>query len=478
LAQKQINNDIFISGNFNVLHPGHLRLLSFAKNTGLNVIVGIFSDRIAGKFGHVQEKFRLETVQSNIYVDHAFILDQSASSYIEQFKPNTVLKGKEHEKNYNEELDVLKKYGGKLIFSSGETIFSSYDLLNKELSNKNIDTNIYRQYMNRHKINKDRLFSLIEKFSELKICVVGDLIVDEYVICDPLGMSQEEPTIVVTPIHKKKFLGGAGIVAAHASNLGANVNFVTISGEDKTKKYALKQLKKYRVLTDMIVDTNRPTTLKERYRANDKTLLRVSHLRQESIPLSLQNKIFEIINNKIKSFDVLIFSDFNYGCLPDNLIDRITSLCKKNKVKMIADCQSSSQIGDISKYKDMELVTPTEREARIGLKNYDDTIVVLANELSKRSRSKNIFLKLGSEGVLVNTTSKKYPHNTDLLPALSESVKDVSGAGDSMLTVSSLVLGLGGNVWEAALLGSIAASLQINRLGNTPLNNKEIKEAL
>ena len=109
----------------------------------------------------------------------------------------------------------------------------------------------------------------------LKICVIGDSIVDEYVQCDPLGMSQEDPTIVVTPIMVNKFLGGAGIVAAHAKGLGAaKVNFISVTGNDEDSNFIAKKLQHYGVDANLVIDDSRPTTLKKRYRVGNKTLLR------------------------------------------------------------------------------------------------------------------------------------------------------------------------------------------------------------
>ena len=119
------------------------------------------------------------------------------------------------------------------------------------------------------------LSEVVGKFSELKVCVVGDLIVDEYVTCEALGMSQEDPTLVVTPTDRRRFLGGAGIVAAHAAELGAKSTLITVVGKDEAGDYATGMLSKYGVEGAEVVDESRPTTLKQRFRAENKTLLRV-----------------------------------------------------------------------------------------------------------------------------------------------------------------------------------------------------------
>jgi bifunctional ADP-heptose synthase (sugar kinase/adenylyltransferase) len=111
---------------------------------------------------------------------------------------------------------------------------------------------------------------------------------------------------------------------------------------------------------------------------------------------------------------LIIFSDFSYGVLTNNLINSIVSLGKQYNTFMVADSQSSSQIGDISKFQDMTLVTPTEREIRLSLNDFDSGLVVLSDNLIKKSNPKYIFTTLGAEGVMIYN-SKRYYHLVGIL---------------------------------------------------------------
>ena len=111
---------VFVSGSFNVVHPGHLRLLRFAKECGDRLIVGVLSDRVAGAAAHVPEQLRLEGVQSNSWVGEAFLINEPVVDTVRRLRPSVVVKGKEHEGKRNSEEDALAEYGGQLIFSSGE----------------------------------------------------------------------------------------------------------------------------------------------------------------------------------------------------------------------------------------------------------------------------------------------------------------------------------------------------------------------
>ncbi len=471
------NSTVLVCGNFNVLHPGHLRLLRFAKEQGENLIVAVYSDKIAGASAYVPEQLRLEGIRSNNLVTDSFIIDETASQTIKRLRPDIVVKGKEHENLDNPEISELQQYGGKLVFSSGETIFSSLDMISKEFQSINRKTiHLPESYLSRHQINPARLANIVKDFSSLKICVIGDLIVDEYITCEPLGMSQEDPTIVVTPLNTIRFIGGAGIVAAHAAGLGANVNFISVVGDDECGEYAKHELLKLGVKTNIMIDGSRPTTLKQRYRSKGKSLLRVSKLHQGLISQDIQKRILDDLEKIITNLDLLIFSDFNYGCLPQDMVDKIISYAQTYNVFVAADSQSSSQIGDIGRYKGVNLITPTEREARISTKNKDSGIIVLAEELRQLTGAGNVFLKMGEEGFIIHAPNNIDAWVTDRIEALNSSPKDVSGAGDSLLTAVSMALVSGATVWEAGCLGAVAAALQVGRVGNTPLNVIELLE--
>lgn len=461
-----------VNGDFNILHPGHLRLLKFAKESADYLIVAVNSNHLANNPSLLDESIRLESVQATSFVDKAFILRDDLLNYIKESKPHIIVKGKEHKNSKNPEEKILKSYGGKLLFTSGEIGFSSLDLLNKDYEESQTNIQHATHYLKRHKINKNDLVNCINKFSNLNILVIGDSIVDEYITCDPIGMSQEDPTIVVTPLSNKKFIGGAAIVASHAKTLGADVTYFSVAGDDQNYSFTKKYLNELNITTKLFKDTSRPTTLKQRFRAHNKTLLRVNHLKQHYISEEISNKILKKIK-KLKNLDLIIFSDFSYGVLTNDIIQEISDFAEKNNISMVADSQSSSQVGDISKFKKMELVTPTEREIRLSLNDFESGLVILSEHLHKKSQPHYIFTTLGSEGIMIYNTNNG-ELLTDNIPALNSNAKDVSGAGDSLLTCASMAKRVGASIWQSAYLGSIAAAIQVSRIGNIPIKREEL----
>ncbi|MFA6189472.1 MAG: PfkB family carbohydrate kinase [Sulfuricurvum sp.] len=468
---------VFVHGKFEVLHPGHQRLLKFAKESGDILEVGVYADSLGKYF--VPEDLRLEAVQSSIFVDKAVLLDTTPEEYIKKTKPDIVVKGNEHETHFNPELEILKEYGGKLIFSSGDSRFSSIELLRAELQNIDLSS-IHKpiDFCDRHHFKYTELKTIVNRFDTLKTIVIGDTIIDEYIACEALGMSQEDPTIVVSPLFSEKYLGGAGIVAAHTKGLGSKVSFFTVLGCDEASEFAKEKLVEYGITFFCYPDDTRPTNLKQRFRAGNKTLLRVNHLKQHHISIEHQAAILKDLEEEIKDAQVLIFSDFSYGCLPQTLVNSIIDLGKKHDVIMCADSQSSSQTGDISRFNDMTLVTPTEREIRLAVDDFESGLIVLSDKLKVKSNPRNIFITLASEGVIINKYNSNDEFFTDRLPAMNNNPKDVAGAGDSMISTASLALAVGATIWEASYLASIAAACQVSRIGNLPLQKADILKEL
>ena len=461
---------VFVSGNFNIIHPGHLRLLNFAKSCGDRLVVGLFEDAEPGVL--VPFELRQESLKSMNSVSDvvSLKLDQLAD-FISALKPHAVVKGKEHETGHNPERDVVRGYGGHLIFSSGEAKFSSVDLIRSELALPGeFILRHDNDFLTRHGTSRERLKDIVQKFDGIQALVIGDLIIDEYIYCDPLGMSQEDPTIVVTPVESRTFTGGAGIVAGHVASLGAKSRYISITGDDETANISETSLAGFGVEATLIRDTSRPTILKQRFRASNKTLLRVSHLRAHDIGEEFIESVMEKFHQLLPHTNLVIFSDFNYGCLPQSLVDAITQICRERGVPFVADSQASSQVGDVSRYVGATIISATEREARLAVNDFKSGLQNVADRLLQKSQAKTLIVKLGAEGLLVISPSPDL--TTDSLKAMNSNPVDVAGAGDAFLSASSLALAAGASIWESAYLGSIAASIQVSRIGNIPLKKE------
>lgn len=439
-------------------------------------MVGLYQDGSPGAFLPLEE--RRAALEALTAVDDVIELEQSQLlDLIDALRPEVVVKGKEHERRDNPERAIVRAYGGHLIFSAGEAKFSSADLIRRELLDQpHLTLRHAHRFLEDHRIDVGRLLAIVDSFRGKRVLVLGDLIVDEYIYCDPLGMSQEDPTIVVTPIESRLFTGGAGIVAGHMAGLGAEVRYLTITGQDSVAERSSSELLSYGVKPTFIADPSRPTTLKQRFRAGTKTLLRVSHLRSHDAGDEYTTTLLTEVERTLPEIDVVVFSDFNYGALPQSLVDAVSSRCRDAGIPYVADSQASSQVGDVSRFVGARLISATEREARLAVNDFKSGLQEVINQLQDRAKAEVLFVKLAAEGMVAMVASPAA--RTDSLPALNSNPVDVAGAGDALLASSTLALTVGATAWEAAYLGSAAAAIQVSQVGNVPLTYRKLIESL
>lgn len=460
---------VFVSGNFNIVHPGHVRLLKFAAETGEFLVVGVNPDGNPGVT--VPLALRMEGVSSLGVVDHSCELHEPPASFIARLQPEVVVKGREYAQRHNPEQAIVDGYGGKLLFGSGEVRFTSSELLRREMATMSFST-LHKpsDFPDRHGFTVSALKDVLPRLAGMRVLVIGDLIVDTYITCDALGMSQEDPTIVVTPLEQKTFVGGAGIVAAHVRGLGAEARYITVAGPDEPASFARTELARYGVEAELLFDDTRPTTHKQRYRASGKTLLRVNQLRQHAIEPALADRLLRMIDQRLPETDLLLFSDFNYGCLPQSVVEAVAERAAARGIIMAADSQASSQFADIARFRNMTLITPTEREARLALRDFESGLAVLSERLRVQARAHNVMITLGADGLMVHASQPGIVELvTDRLPAFNTAPKDPAGAGDSLFASASMALCAGVDIWRAAYLGALAAACQVGRIGNMPV---------
>lgn len=471
---------VFVSGIFNTLHPGHVRLLRFAREIGEALVVAVIPDEWVESDSINDEQSRLDAIRSLRMVDQAFLLQAPIRETLRSLRPAIVVKGREHSEAINEEADVLAEYGGRLVFSSGDTFLSGTALIKGDIEGFSA-THIHLplNFMEQHGIQRRRLLQIVDDISDAHVTVFGDSIVDEYIECNALGMSREDATLVVAPTESRSYIGGAAIVAAHAASIGCGARLHTVVGADDHAEFLRTALDRCSVDAKLHVDESRPTTNKQRWRVGNKTLLRVNHFHQDPISHELQRELLISASEGLDESNVVIFSDFSYGALPQKLLDGLIDLGRSKDMILAADSQSSSQMGDISRFAGMHLVTPTEYEARVATRNFEDGLVILADQLRKQTSAGVVFMTLAEDGVFIRGASDSAQvASTEQLPALNKLPRDVAGAGDALLVVSAMALSVGATIYEAALLGSVASAVQVASVGNRPLERNAIIEVV
>ena len=483
ISVNELNTDniVLCYGHFDLIHPGHLRYLQYAKTLANNLVVALMSDKELN--GENQKSYledeRAESVANLQIVDHVIVLNNELTldCLIDIVKPKVLVLGKEFEQNQSEQINLAVnavKNHGKIVFHAGETHYFNANLLFKNVADIEVNSkNQLNKICKNYKITLRDIQKKLSNFSNSELVVIGDTIVDNYVACDAIGMSAEAPVLVVKELENREFIGGAAIVASHVAALGAKCHYISVVGEDDQSNMVSKSLIGKNIGIDLIVDASRPTTYKTRYMVENQKLFRVSRIKDHKISAEIEQKIIDKLTVLAPNIDGILVSDFIYGVITQNILDFIIKLSKQFNIKLYGDLQCSSQAGKVSKFRDFDLITPTEKESRIALDDNESGVEWVATTLLKNTNSKNMLLKLGSDGFIAY--SKNLIDRQDF-PALSVNPVDVTGAGDSLFAVMSVSLSSGANLIEASVIGTCMASLAVKEIGNTPITNDRLNQ--
>jgi rfaE bifunctional protein kinase chain/domain len=463
---------VLVYGSFHSIHIGHLRLFYYAKSIGDKLVVALKSSS-----SESVEVF-VNSIRETIPIVDMVVEFSDLHELLSRVRPNIVLRGLEFRNKKDADHEIISNSGARVIYSSGKAMQET-SVKPKQINRIEIASNFLKA------INTSD-FDLMKRSlgggSAVKIKVVGDLIVDEIVDCQIVGLSQEDQLPVSIPIANTRFLGGAGIVAAHCKSLGAQVELVSSIGHDDHGEWAAKKLKSIGVRNRFVDSHGRPTTLKLRYKHNGKSIFRLSHLDSRPRDLEELDEIVETTLADIEVFDALIFSDFSYGMLPTYACRSIIEKARLRNINIViaADSQTSSQIGNLAKFRNVNLITATEHEARMELKDGELGLSALLHRLGESIGCDNLVLKLGALGLLFSSFNKAGRSPAFEIPAMNLSPVDTSGAGDALLAATTLAhIHLKGEDFRvAALLGAIAAGVQISRIGNLPILLSEMDSQL
>ncbi len=474
-------------GHFNIIHPGHIRYLEHAKSLGEQLVVAVQGDHLlthSSNTHNFSEQERAVGLSWLNIVDMVLVLDTGElEDAILLLCPKFLVLGKEFEKERKSQLkgslDNLTKSGGTVVFYAGEVQYATTELLSdKPFDIKRQRKAQFQQSCQKQNIAQAELFNALKNFSQSNLIVLGDTIVDQYIACDALGMSAEAPVLVVRELKTKEFVGGASIVAAHARQLGAQCHYLSVVGDDPQAELISKKLNHHNVPHTLITDSSRPTTFKMRYMVENQKIFRVSRLRDHSLSEELEEKVIEKLRKLAPGVNGILVSDFAYGVITDRILEELYELKDQHSLKLFGDLQCSSQVGNVSKFKNFDLLTPTEKEARIALGNRDDSVEWVANLLMEMSNTKNLLIKLGGEGFIAYSTEKDRLVNRQHFPALSTNPLDVAGAGDSLLACMAVSMSSGNPPMVSAALGACMASLAVQSLGNLPVRNERLQQML
>ena len=460
-------------GVFDLLHVGHFKHFKQAKTFGDILIVSITPDEFVHK-GPGRPAFssslRLEALSELESVDYVVANKwPTAEEIIKIIKPNVYCKGPDYKNHLDditgkisEEENAVKSFGGKMMYTDDIT-FSSSNLLNKfgniyskeqELFIRNIN-NIHSAESIQKKINA---------INKLKVLVIGEIIIDQYVFCEALGKSGKEPVLVLRDLETQEYLGGSLAIARHLIGFCKTVSVLSFLGEDNEYKSFIEENMEDNINLNFLNKSNSPTIVKRRFvdHIDRKKVLGVYSINDDLLKENEEDKFIESFDKLSKEHDLIIISDYGHGIITPRIAKHISN---SDKFVSLNAQINAANIGthNIRKYHDINCLIINQSELHHELRQRDGDIEEMATTLKNMINAKYIAVTQGKNGAfLINgdIVSEKSP-------GFADQVIDKIGSGDALLALLSVCLYSNFDEKLALFIGSLAAGQSVETVGNS-----------
>ena len=470
---------ILCHGVFDLLHIGHIKYFKEAKSNGDKLIVSVTSDEHVNK-GPNRPAFnsqqRLESIEALDVVDYVVLSSfPSAINIIKEVKPDIYCKGPDYKNSKGDitgeiknEIRTVKLLGGKTIFTSDIT-FSSSKLINNleegHLSNRKSALNTVKKNFSFNEIK-----GLIEKFKKIKVLVIGETIIDQYIFCEALGKSGKEPVLVLKDIKTEKYLGGAGAISRHISSFCKKITLLSMLGE---KQEHLKEIKKNlpkNIDFKFIKKTNSPTIIKKRYldSLSFNKIIGVDSLNDDFLNEKDERLFNKFLKTNIPKNDLVVISDYGHGLISDKSAKLI---CKLSKFVALNAQINAANIGyhSMGKYKNIDCLIVNEKELRHEMRDKKSHVEPLIKKFSLKQNISNVIVTQGVTGSLLYNKKKNQFNHCE---AFAKTAVDKVGAGDTMLSLIALCLKCNLNKNLSMFISSLGAAQSVKSIGNKLALNK------
>jgi D-glycero-beta-D-manno-heptose-7-phosphate kinase len=318
---------------------------------------------------------------------------------------------------------------------------------------------------------RDRVLQLIQRMNSSRVAVVGDIMLDRYLIGDTDRLSPEAPVPVVTVAERHAALGGAANVAANVAALGAQCLLVGVVGDDGDGATIRQELAVGR-LEDRFVLTvaGRPTTSKTRIIARGQQIVRIDDEVDSLVDGQDLTRLVGAARDALADADALLLEDYNKGALSPILIVSVMEVARRRGIPVVVD----PKYRQFFEYQGATVFKPNRKElesalgAAVDLQNGNALPEVLA-----RLKVDNLLVTLGAEGMVLVTKDG----NLTQIPSIARQIYDVSGAGDTVTAWLGTALAAGASVREAAQLANYAAGVEVGKPGVATVSPEEVLAA-
>ena len=392
-------------GCFDIVHPGHIQHLQFARSLGDLLIVSVSADTHVSKGADrplIPDDLRASSLAALECVDHVFINPHpTAVELLETLRPDVYVKGREYERNHDPrfqaERDAVIRHGGRVVFSSGEVVYSSTALIGAIGGRDSFNDEKVARLRDRHELSTANLQNLLHRARGLKVLVVGDYILDRYHFCDATGVAGEGPMLSLRSLQDRDYDGGAGVIALHLAGLGARPTLVSALADDELSTQIEMRLEAAGV--DVQCYRGRRNVIsKHRYLVDQTKLFKVD----EGTPAPADTQLEGLLAAKIlaaaEGAEAVIFADFGYGVITASLLDRILPTLRQTVPVLTADV--SGRQSNLLRFRGFDMLCPTEREAREALHDFSNGLGAVVWDLINATDARSAIITLGKQGLV------------------------------------------------------------------------------
>ncbi|MBN1347061.1 MAG: adenylyltransferase/cytidyltransferase family protein [Phycisphaerae bacterium] len=478
-------------GCFDIVHPGHIRYLRFAKEQGDVLVVSITGDACIDKGPtrpHIPEELRAENLAALEFVDYVTIdANPTSCNVLEHVRPDLYVKGREYQSStspgFVAEREIVERYGGRVVFSSGEVVFSSTQLIDLIGHEAELQWHRLRAICRRHDLDAESSERLLGRMAGKRVVVVGDVVLDRYVLCDAIDVASESPMMSLAKLDEQCYVGGAAIVARHVAALGGVPLIVSAIGRDDVSEH-VKQTFVEEDIDGMLLDCRQTIVQKTRYLVEESKLFKVEEGKAEPLDsVSLRRAAQAIIDQGLRA-DAVIFCDFGYGMISGALLKLVMGELRRGQAIITGDV--SGHRADLVAMENVDLLCPTERELRASIHDFDSGLSHVAYNVMQKTQTRHLCVTLGKDGLVLfdrpsqDRASRQWAGRlrSEHLPSLAHRTTDRLGCGDALLAAISLGLAAGGSLTQAAYLANGASALELASLGNVPITHEALRRWL
>lgn len=317
------------------------------------------------------------------------------------------------------------------------------------------------------------LNEIFEAFNSLKALIIGDVMIDSYIYGSVERISPEAPVPVVTVKNKEKRLGGAANVALNIQALGAKPILCSVVGNDRDGDIFKELLQEQDITAEGIIcSAERTTTKKQRIMSGSHHLLRIDSEISTEITSKEEDALIELVRHKIGEVDVVVFEDYDKGTITPRVIHEVIRLANNQQIPTVVDPKKKNFLH----YTGATLFKPNLKELKEGLKvDFDakntEELQQAVAALKSRLSLKNALITLSERGVYIDSEIEKH-----LLPAHIRTISDVSGAGDTVISIAALTMALEIPPKLVAALANLGGGLVCEFIGVVPVNKKSLYE--